>query len=131
MPANSYVLGRSREHNLLSKLRMNGWFAIRGSGSKAGMVLVDGKKYFPIDIISVRKEKKKTIVWFIQVSKYLSDIDEIERKYLVKWAKKVGAEPVLAWTFEKRRKANPKRGKWEFYNLISEEYIELSNKNPE
>ena len=45
MPANSYVLGRSREHNLLSKLRMNGWFAIRGSGSKAGMVLVDGKKY--------------------------------------------------------------------------------------
>ena len=58
MPANSYVLGRSREHNLLSKLRMNGWFAIRGSGSKAGMVLVDGKKYFPIDIISVRKEKK-------------------------------------------------------------------------
>ena len=36
--ANSYVLGRSREHNLLSKLRTNGWFAIRGSGSKAGMV---------------------------------------------------------------------------------------------
>ena len=126
---NSYVLGRSREHNLLNKLRTNGWFAIRGSGSKAGMVLVDGKKYFPIDIISVRKEKKKTIVWFIQVSKYLSDIDEIERKYLVKWAKKVGAEPVLAWTFEKRRKSNPKRGKWEFYNLLSKEYIELSNKN--
>ena len=71
--ANSYVLGRSREHNLLSKLRTNGWFAIRGSGSKAGMVLVDGKKYFPIDIISVRKEKKKTkprnfIVLKIQIS---------------------------------------------------------------
>ena len=127
--ANSYVLGRSREHNLLNKLRMNDWFAIRGSGSKAGMVLVDGKKYFPIDIISVKKEKKKTIVWFIQVSKYLSDIDEIERKYLVKWAKKVGAEPILAWTFEKRIKSNPKRGKWEFYNLLSKEYIELSNKN--
>ena len=45
---NSYILGRSREHNLLNKLRKNDWFAIRGSGSKAGMVLVDGKKYFPI-----------------------------------------------------------------------------------
>ena len=54
---NSYILGRSREHNLLSKLRKNNWFAIRGSGSKAGMVKVDGKKYFPIDIVSVKKGK--------------------------------------------------------------------------
>ena len=126
--ANSYVLGRSREHNLLNKLRTNGWFAIRGSGSKAGMVIVDGKKFFPIDIVSVKIVKKKTLVWFIQVSKYLSDIDDIEKKYLTKWAKKVGAEPILALTFEKRRKANPKRGKWEFYNLLSEEYIEIKNK---
>jgi Holliday junction resolvase len=102
---------------------------MRGSGSKAGMVVVDGKKYYPIDIISVRKDKKKTIVWFIQVSKYLSDIDEIERKYLKIWAEKVGAEPILAWTFEKRRKANLKRGKWEFYNLNDNKYIKINKKD--
>ena len=127
--SNSYILGRAREHNLLSKLRINGWFAIRGSGSKAGMVVVDGKKYYPIDIVSVKKDKKKTIVWFIQVSKYLSDIDEVERKYLKIWAKKVGAEPILAWTFEKRRKSNPKRGKWEFYNLNDNKYIKINKKD--
>ena len=51
--SNSYVLGRGRENNLIVKLRKKGWFAIRGSGSKAGMVIVEGKKYFPIDIVAV------------------------------------------------------------------------------
>lgn len=125
---NSYTLGRSREHNLLSKLRKNGWFAIRGSGSKAGMVLVDGKKYFPIDIVAIKKNKKKTVVWFIQVSKYFSDIDEIEKKYLSEWAKKIGGEAILAWTFEKRKKSNSKRGKWLYYNLLDKKYIDIINK---
>ena len=80
---NSYILGRSREYNLLSKLRKNNWFAIRGAGSKAGMVKVNDKKYFPIDIVSIKKDKgKMTKIWFIQVSKYLTDIDKIEKKYL-------------------------------------------------
>ena len=77
---NSYILGRSREYNLLSKLRKNNWFAIRGAGSKAGMVKVNDKKYFPIDIVSIKKDKgKMTKIWFIQVSKYLTDIDKIEK----------------------------------------------------
>ena len=62
---NSYILGRAREHNLLSKLRINGWFAIRGSGSKAGMVVVDGKKYYPIDIVSVKKNNKENTSTFV------------------------------------------------------------------
>ena len=123
---NSYVLGRSREHNLLSKLRKNNWFAIRGSGSKAGMVKVDGKKYFPIDIVSVKKGKgRMTKVWFIQVSKYLTDIDKIERKYLLKWAIDKGATPVIAWTFDKRSVKNKKRGTWQFFNLKTEKFIDL------
>ena len=46
--SNSYVLGRGRENNLIVKLRKKGWFAIRGSGSKAGMVIVEGKKYLKV-----------------------------------------------------------------------------------
>lgn len=124
----SYILGRSREHNLLSKLRKKDWLAIRGSGSKAGMVKINGKKYFPIDIVSVKKGKgKNTKVWFIQVSKYLSDIDEIEREYLLKWAIDKGATPVLAWTFDKRSVKNKKRGKWQFFNLKTERSIDFEN----
>ena len=78
--SNSYVLGRGRENNLIVKLRKKGWFAIRGSGSKAGMVIVEGKKYFPIDIVAVKKDGKYPQVLFIQVSKYFSDIDSIEKK---------------------------------------------------
>ena len=123
---NSYILGRSREHNLLNKLRKNDWFAIRGSGSKAGMVIVNEKKYFPIDLISIKKKNKKTIVWFIQVSKYFTDIDDIEKKYLARWAKKVGAKAILAWTHEKRSKFDPKRGKWQFYNLTDDKELDFN-----
>lgn len=122
---NSYILGRSREHNLLSKLRKKDWLAIRGSGSKAGMVKINNKKYFPIDIVSVKKVKGITKVWFIQVSKYLSDIDEIEKKYLLKWAIDKGATPVLAWTFDKRSVKNKKRGTWQFFNLKTERFIDF------
>ena len=59
----------------------------------------------------------------------MSDIDEVEKKYIKIWAEKVGAEPILAWTFEKRRKANPKRGKWEFYNLNDNKYIKIDKKD--
>ena len=38
------------------------------------MVIVNEKKYFPIDLISIKKKNKKTIVWFIQVSKYLDQV---------------------------------------------------------
>lgn len=123
---NSYILGRSREYNLLSKLRKNNWFAIRGAGSKAGMVKVNDKKYFPIDIVSIKKDKgKMTKIWFIQVSKYLTDIDKIEKKYLLEWAIGKGATPVIAWTFDKRSTKNKKRGNWQFFNLKTEKFIDF------
>ena len=123
---NSYILGRSREYNLLSKLRKNNWFAIRGAGSKAGMVKVNDKKYFPIDIVSIKKDKgKMTKIWFIQVSKYLTDIDKIEKKYLLEWAIGKGATPVIAWTFNKRSTKNKKRGNWQFFNLKTEKFIDF------
>ncbi len=123
--SNSYVLGRGRENNLIVKLRKKGWFAIRGSGSKAGMVIVEGKKYFPIDIVAVKKDGKYPRVLFIQVSKYFSDIDSIEKKYLKVWAKTVQAIPLLAFTFEKRSTKNKKRGSWVFIDLFTNENIEL------
>ena len=127
---NSYILGRSREYNLLSKLRKNNWFAIRGAGSKAGMVKVNDKKYFPIDIVSIKKDKgKMTKIWFIQVSKYLTDIDKIEKKYLLEWAIGKGATPVIAWTFDKRSTKNKKRGNWQFFNLKTEKFIECHLKD--
>ena len=123
---NSYILGRSREYNLLSKLRKNNWFAIRGAGSKAGMVKVNDKKYFPIDIVSIKKDKgKMTKIWFIQVSKYLTDIDKIEKKYLLEWAIGKGATPVIAWTFDKRSTKNKKRGNWQFFNLKTEKFVDF------
>ena len=123
---NSYILGRSRDYNLLSKLRKNNWFAIRGAGSKAGMVKVNDKKYFPIDIVSIKKDKgKMTKIWFIQVSKYLTDIDKIEKKYLLEWAIGKGATPVIAWTFDKRSTKNKKRGNWQFFNLKTEKFIDF------
>ena len=123
---NSYILGRSREYNLLSKLRKNNWFAIRGAGSKPGMVKVNDKKYFPIDIVSIKKDKgKMTKIWFIQVSKYLTDIDKIEKKYLLEWAIGKGATPVIAWTFDKRSTKNKKRGNWQFFNLKTEKFIDF------
>ena len=123
---NSYILGRSREYNLLSKLRKNNWFAIRGAGSKAGMVKVNDKKYFPIDIVSIKKDKgKMTKIWFIQVSKYLTDIDKIEKKYLLEWAIGKGTTPVIAWTFDKRSTKNKKRGNWQFFNLKTEKFIDF------
>tara|TARA_B100001013_G_scaffold268210_1_gene169740 strand:+ start:292 stop:666 length:375 start_codon:yes stop_codon:yes gene_type:complete len=123
--SNSYVLGRGRENNLIVKLRKKGWFAIRGSGSKAGMVIVEGKKYFPIDIVAVKKDGKHPKVLFIQVSKYFYDIDSIEKKYLKVWAKTVQATPLLAFTFEKRSTKNKKRGSWVFIDLSTNENIEL------
>ena len=85
-----------------------------------------GGKYFPIDLISVKKKNQKTIVWFIQVSKYFTDIDDIEKKYLARWAKKVGAKAILAWTHEKRSKFDPKRGKWQFYNLTDDKELDFN-----
>jgi len=89
------------------------------------MVIVKGKKHFPIDIIAVKKDGKYPKVLFIQASKYFSDIDPIEKKYLKIWAKTVVAVPLLAFTFEKRSTKNKKRGSWAFIDLSLNKNIEL------
>ena len=66
-----------------------------------------------------------TKIWFIQVSKYLTDIDKIEKKYLLEWAIGKGATPVIAWTFDKRSTKNKKRGNWQFFNLKTEKFIDF------
>ncbi len=69
MPNKKYEHGREREYRLMAKLRKEGWFCIRSSGS-----------HTPIDIIAL----KRGSIRFIQSKKtgYLSPQERKEKEDL-------------------------------------------------
>ncbi|MEM4246483.1 MAG: hypothetical protein QW390_04220 [Candidatus Bathyarchaeia archaeon] len=87
----SYVLGRSREHNFVTRARLKGWFAHRCTGSGGGE---PGGRVRPVDVICLKKGFPPRLV---QVSKDRRDITRSEIEELRRLAEKAGAIPVLVY----------------------------------
>tara|TARA_Y100000296_G_C5165382_1_gene254255 strand:+ start:774 stop:1157 length:384 start_codon:yes stop_codon:yes gene_type:complete len=121
MTLNNYELGRQREYGLMSALRKEGFFCMRGAGSKAGRVKTKVGDKHPIDILAIKDGQ----ILFIQASKYYSSIDKYEKKYLKRWALQYHASPILAWTLEKPSKKNPSRGRWKFRNIAKHRNLKI------
>lgn len=86
-----YVLGRSREHSFIRKIRALGWFAMRSVGSKGG----DPKmKVKPVDIVALRSGWEPR---FVQISKRKRQITRAEIRELVRLAEQAGCTPVLIY----------------------------------
>ena len=121
MASSNYILGRQREYGLMAALRKEGFFCMRGAGSKGGKVETKVGTKYPIDILAIKNGQ----IFFLQASKYYSSIDKYEKKYLKRWAVQYHARPILAWTLEKPSKKNLSRGRWKFRDISSHRNLKL------
>ena len=91
--------GLQRERDLVTRLRQDGWFAMRSPASKGD-----------VDVVAIKRFPERTTIRFYEVKSTkagpFSGFGPADRKELLEAARLAGANPILCWW--------PPRGKPQF-----------------